>query len=104
MTDFTHFDKSGRAVMVDVTAKPETERLAVARGAVAMRAETLELIREGGIAKGDVLAVARLAGIMGAKRTADLIPLCHPLALSAVELDLIPIPERSTVEIEARCR
>ncbi len=104
MTDLTHFDAEGRAVMVDVTAKAETDRIAVARGSVTMQPETLERIRQGTIAKGDVLSVARLAGIMGAKRTPDLIPLCHPLALTSVTLELTLAPERNAVEIEATCR
>ncbi|CAK0771050.1 cyclic pyranopterin monophosphate synthase [uncultured Gammaproteobacteria bacterium] len=104
MTGFTHFDDHGRAVMVDVSAKDVTERVAVAEGAVVMRLETLALIQGGGVAKGDVLAVARLAGIMAAKRTADLIPLCHPLPLAAVTLSLDCDPERSAVVIEARCK
>ncbi|MGB9593157.1 MAG: cyclic pyranopterin monophosphate synthase MoaC [Anaerolineae bacterium] len=80
----SHLDESGKARMVDVGAKADSERVAIARGVVRMRAETLALIREGGIAKGDVRAAAELAGVMGAKRTADLIPLCHPLALTQV--------------------
>ena len=104
MSDLTHFDAEGRAVMVDVSDKPETERIAVARGSVTMAPETLERIRLGTIAKGDVLAVARLAGIMGAKRTPDLIPLCHPLALSSVALELTLVPERNAVLIEATCK
>jgi cyclic pyranopterin phosphate synthase len=90
MTGFTHFDDQGRAVMVDVSAKAETRRTATAEGAVVMAAETLAAIREGQVKKGDVLAVARLAGIMAAKRTPDLIPLCHPLPLSSVTVDLVP--------------
>ena len=89
---FTHFDAEGRAVMVDVSAKDETERTATARGSVFMQADTLALIMAGGLKKGDVLSVARLAGIMGAKRTPDLIPLCHPLALTSVKVDLPAIP------------
>ena len=104
MSDLTHFDAEGRAVMVDVSDKAETDRIAVARGSVTMAPETLERIRLGTIAKGDVLSVARLAGIMGAKRTPDLIPLCHPLALSSVKLDLTLAPERNAVEIEATCK
>jgi cyclic pyranopterin phosphate synthase len=83
----THLDDSGRARMVDVGAKPDTERTAIARGTLRMSAETLRLIREGGVAKGDVRAAAELAGVMGAKRTPDLIPLCHPLALTQVVVD-----------------
>ncbi|WP_135466030.1 cyclic pyranopterin monophosphate synthase MoaC [Crenalkalicoccus roseus] len=100
MAGFTHFDEQGRAAMVDVSAKAETERVAVARGRVVMAPETLARIREGGVGKGDVLGVARLAGIMGAKRTAELIPLCHPLMLSKVTVDLVPAPPEA-VEIEA---
>ncbi|PHK96967.1 cyclic pyranopterin monophosphate synthase MoaC [Pseudoroseomonas rhizosphaerae] len=99
----THFDAEGRAVMVDVSDKPDTARLAVARGRVAMAPATLETIRAGGIGKGDVLGVARIAGIMAAKRTAELIPLCHPLALSSVKLDLVP-SGTDAVEIEARVK
>ena len=100
MSGLTHFDESGAARMVDVGDKPETSRIAVARGAVRMAPSTLALVREGRAAKGDVLGVARLAGIMAAKRTADLIPLCHPLALTRVEVDLQP--EEGRVVIEAR--
>jgi cyclic pyranopterin phosphate synthase len=103
MSGLTHFDAAGNAVMVDVGAKPETERSATARARVAMRPETLRMIREGGAKKGDVLGVARLAGIMAAKRTADLIPLCHPLPLTAVMVDLAPSGDDG-VEIEATVR
>ena len=88
MSGFTHLDEEGRAVMVDVADKAETERRAVAKGRIFMAPETLALIRDGAVKKGDVLSVARLAGIMGAKRTPDLIPLCHPLALTSVKVDL----------------
>ena len=104
MARFTHFDAEGKAVMVDVSTKPDSERVAVAGGSVTMAPETLALIREGGVEKGDVLAVARLAGIMAAKRTPDLIPLCHPLQLTSVELDLSLDPERSAVDITATCK
>lgn len=104
MSGFTHFDAEGRAVMVDVTEKDVTDRVAVAKGSVRMAPETLRLVMEGGLEKGDVLSVARLAGIMGAKRTPDLIPLCHPLALTSVKVDLVCDPDRSTVEITATCR
>lgn len=100
----THFDAKGDAQMVDVSDKAETTRIAVARGAVEMQPETLALISEGRAKKGDVLAVARLAGIMAAKRTAELIPLCHPLPLSSVTLELTCVPETSRVEIEARVK
>jgi len=101
MTPLTHFDAAGAAHMVDVSEKPSTARLAVARGMVKMKPETLELVRAGTAAKGDVLGVARLAGIMGAKKCADLIPLCHPLALSKVSLDLTANAVDNCVEIEA---
>ena len=104
MARFSHFDAEGKAVMVDVSAKPDSERVAVAAGSVTMAPETLALIRDGGVQKGDVLAVARLAGIMAAKRTPDLIPLCHPLQLTAVELDLSLDPARNAVDIAATCR
>jgi indole-3-glycerol phosphate synthase len=101
---FTHLDAEGRARMVDVSDKAETDRVAVAGARVVMRPETLESIRAGDVAKGDVLAVARLAGIMAAKRTAELIPLCHPLALTSVNVELACVPERAAVEITATCR
>ena len=104
MADLTHFDSEGQAVMVDVGAKDETERVAVARASVVMRPETLRLIRTGGHAKGDVLGVARLAGIMAAKRTPDLIPLCHPLALTSVAVDLACDEARNAVDITATCK
>ena len=84
----SHLDESGRARMVDVSNKGDTERVAIARGEVVMRAKTLELIREGMIKKGDVLAVAQIAGIMAAKRTSELIPMCHPLPLLDIKVDL----------------
>ncbi len=84
----SHLDDQGRARMVDVGAKPDTERIAVAKGEVLMKTATLELIRVGAIKKGDVLTVAQVAGIMGAKRTSELIPLCHPLPLSKIDVDL----------------
>ena len=104
MAGFTHFDERGNARMVDVGDKAETERQATARGRVLMRPETLAAIREGQIAKGDVLQVARLAGIMGAKRTPDLIPLCHPLSLSGITVDLQLDNAGPAVEIEATVR
>ena len=84
----THLDESGRARMVDVSAKEDTNRIAIAKGEVKMKQETLDLIRAGQIAKGDVLTVAQIAGIAAAKRTSDLIPLCHPLPLTKVDVDL----------------
>ena len=104
MAELTHFDRDGKARMVDVTDKAASERVAVAAGAVYLRPETLALIQDGGVKKGDVLSVARLAGIMGAKRTPDLIPLCHPLALTSVALDLSLDPERNAVDITATCK
>lgn len=100
----THVDEAGRARMVDVSDKAVTDRVAVARGEVAMRPETLRLIREDGIAKGDVLAVARLAGIMAAKQTATLIPLCHPLALTGIDVGLELDEGALRVRIEATVR
>lgn len=100
----SHLDDEGRARMVDVGAKPVTGRECVARGAVRMAAATLAAIAEDRTPKGDVLAVARIAGIQAAKRTAEWIPLAHPLPLDAVEVELRPEPERSCVQIEARVR
>jgi len=99
----THFDAAGKAAMVDVGAKAETVRAATARARVVMQKATLDLIRAGDAKKGDVLGVARLAGIMAAKRTADLIPLCHPLPLTSVTVDLTP-EGNDTVEIAATVR
>lgn len=101
MSDFTHFDAAGAPVMVDVSAKAETARQATASGRVQMLPETLALIRSGGVKKGDVLQVARLAGIMAAKRTADLIPLCHPLPLTSVKVELALDEANSAVTIAA---
>ncbi|MGC8855195.1 MAG: cyclic pyranopterin monophosphate synthase MoaC [Anaerolineae bacterium] len=88
-TKLTHLDEQGRARMVDVGQKPDTERIAIARGEVHMKKETLDFIRAGQIKKGDVLTVAQIAGITAAKRTSDLIPLCHPLPLTKVDVDLV---------------
>jgi cyclic pyranopterin phosphate synthase len=104
MSRLSHFDDKGQAVMVDVSAKAETERVATACGSIVMLPATLELIMAGGVKKGDVLSVAQLAGIMGAKRTPDLIPLCHPLALTAVTVELSCDPQRSAVDITATCK
>jgi indole-3-glycerol phosphate synthase len=104
LPDLSHVDTQGRARMVDVSDKAETDRIAVAGARVVMKPETLARVQAGEIAKGDVLAAARLAGIMAAKRTSDLIPLCHPLALNSVEVELTCVPERSSVEITATCR
>jgi cyclic pyranopterin phosphate synthase len=103
-SDFTHFDSKGQAVMVDIGAKAVSERRAVAKGLVVMQPETLAKITEGGMKKGDVLSIARLAGIMGAKRTPDLIPLCHPLALTSVSVELSLLPDENAVEITATCK
>ena len=100
----THFDKSGNAHMVDVGAKEITERVAIARATVTMQAATIKLIQTKTAKKGDVLAVAQLAGIMAAKKTSELIPLCHPLALSSVDLKLTIDAKRRAVDIEATCK
>ena len=100
----SHIDDRGRARMVDVSAKDVTQREATARGRVLMRSETLVLITSGGVPKGDVLAVARVAGIMAAKQTSTLIPLCHPLALSGVTVDFEPDVLLSSIEISATVR
>ena len=97
----THFDDAGQAHMVDVGAKPVTDRVAVAVGAVRMAPDTLQHVIDGTSKKGDVLGVARLAGIMGAKRTADLIPLCHPIPITKVAVDLSADPTLPGVRIEA---
>jgi cyclic pyranopterin phosphate synthase len=104
MPELTHFDHDGNAQMVDVSAKDSSERVAVARGSVYMAPETLALIRARGIGKGDVLSVAQLAGIMGAKRTPDLIPLFHPLALTSVTVELVLDAARNAVDITATCK
>ena len=104
MAKLSHVDEQGRVRMVDVTAKDVTRRVAVARGVVTMRAETLAAIAEGQIPKGDVLAVARIAGIMAAKKTSELIPMCHPLNISGVEVQLTPRETPPSVEIEATVR
>ncbi len=104
MNELSHLDSEGHARMVDVGAKAETQREAIARGAVLMQPETLRLIVAGNVPKGDVLAVARIAGIMAAKRTAELIPLCHPLLLTHVAVELWPDPDGGAVQIEATVR
>ena len=103
-TGLTHLDEQGRASMVDVGAKPETEREAVARGFVAMKPETLQLIRDGQLKKGDVLGTARLAGIMGAKHTPQLIPLCHPIPLDQIVVELEPDDNGPGVRITATAK
>lgn len=100
----THLDAHGQAKMVDVGQKQETERVAIARGSVTMQPETLQLIIEGNLKKGDVLTVAQLAGVMAAKRTSDLIPLCHPLLLTHIDVVCTPNPAEGQVDIEATVR
>lgn len=104
MSGLAHLDETGAARMVDVSGKADTPRLAIAKGSVFMSPETLTLIQQGGLKKGDVLAVARIAGIMAAKKTSDLIPLCHPLPLASVEVDLTCDPDASAIHITATCR
>ncbi len=104
MSKLTHIDDQGNATMGDVSAKDDSHRVATAKGAVLMQAATLQLVLDAGVKKGDVLGVAQLAGIMGAKKTPELIPLCHPLALSSVEVRLSPDPDRAAVEISATCK
>ncbi len=100
----THLDEQGAARMVDVGAKPDSERVAVAAGSVYVQPNTLRLIRDGNLKKGDVLTVARLAGIMGAKRTSDLIPLCHPLPLTHINVEVSLDETRNAVDIRATAR
>ncbi len=104
MSRLTHLDADGKARMVDVSDKPETERVATAKGSVLMRPETAKLILDHGVEKGDVISVARLAGIMGAKRTPELIPLCHPLPLTSIACELGLDAERNALHITATCR
>lgn len=104
MSNLTHFDDAGNARMVDVSEKDATERVATAKGSIYMAPQTLALIRDRGVKKGDVLTVAQLAGIMGAKRTPDLIPLCHPLALTSVKVELQLDAARNAVDITATCK
>ena len=101
MADFTHFNDEGRAKMVDVGEKPVTVRTAVAAARVPVNEETVRLIKTGGMKKGDVLTVAQVAGVMGAKRTPDLIPMCHPILIDGINLSLHLNEERCSVEIEA---
>ena len=100
MSELTHFNQEGRAKMVDVSDKSVTKRVAVARGSIKMKPETLELIRQGKIGKGDVLAVAQVAGVMGAKRTADLIPMCHPIPITGVDISFTELSDQE-IEVEA---
>ena len=100
----THIDESGKARMVDVTDKDTTTRVAIAGGTVLMSRETLELILANEVAKGDVLGVARVAGIMAAKRTSELIPLCHPLAITSVEVSFTPVDDPASIDITATAK
>jgi cyclic pyranopterin phosphate synthase len=104
MTKFSHLDDDGNALMVDVSTKEDTERSATAKGSVIMAPQTLALILDGGVKKGDVLSIAQLAGIMAAKKTPDLIPLCHPLGLSSVKVELRCDSKNSSVNILANCK
>lgn len=104
MSKFTHFDETGAPHMVDVGSKPATTRMAIAKGCVVMMPETLAMIENGTAKKGDVISVAQLAGIMGAKQTANLIPLCHPLGLDHVAVELTINHDRSAIDISATCR
>ena len=104
MPKLTHFDKTGRAKMVDVSKKRETLREAVVRGSVFMNPRTFKRIMSGRIAKGDVLAVAKVAGIMAAKRTSEIIPMCHPLNLSHIEINFHPLEKESRIDVEGKVR
>ena len=104
MAKLTHFDRQGRAKMVDVSGKDETLREATVEGSVLMKPETFRKVMSGEITKGDVFAVARVAGIMAAKRTSEIIPMCHPLNLSHVEINFNPVEEESRIDIEAKVR
>jgi len=104
MAQLSHLDEKGRARMVDVSEKEVTSRIALARGTIHMRPETLELIRQGKVEKGDVFSVARVAGIMAAKKTSELIPMCHPLNITSVAITLIPESAPARVDIEASVR
>ncbi len=101
MNDFTHFNENGRARMVDVTEKSETQRTAIAAGRVLVNRETFELIKTGGMKKGDVLTTAQIGGIMGAKRTSDIIPMCHPIFISGIDIDFEMDEEACAVNITA---
>ena len=104
MSDFTHFNEQGRAKMVDVGEKPVSQRVAIAAGRVLVNEDTFSLIRRGGMKKGDVLTVAQIAGVMGAKRTPDLIPMCHPILMDGIDLELHLDESRLSVEIQATVR
>ena len=100
----THFDRKGNAHMVDVSSKANTDRIAIAKGTVRMKRETFNIMTEGKAKKGDVLSIARIAGIMGCKKTSELIPLCHPIPLSNVKINLIPNTELPGLDIEAHVK
>ena len=104
MPKLTHFDRNGRAKMVDVSNKAETLREAVVRGSIFMNPKTFKKIMSGEIAKGDVLSVAKVAGIMAAKKTSEIIPMCHPLNLSHVEINFFPVGKENRIDIEAKAR
>ena len=104
MKRLSHIDRHGRARMVDISDKGETKREAVARGVITMQPETLRMIQQGSLPKGDVLAAARLAGVMAAKRVPDLIPLCHPLLLTSAEIEFTPVERAGRLDIESRVR
>jgi len=104
MKRLSHVDRHGRARMVDISGKGETKREAVARGVITMQRETLRMIQQGSLPKGDVLAAARLAGVMAAKRVPDLIPLCHPLLLTSAEIEFTPVERAGRLDIESRVR
>ena len=104
MSDLTHIDSSGNSVMVDVSEKPETQRIAAAACSILMDAQTLEAITSDRIKKGDVLSIAQLAGIMASKKAADLIPLCHPLSLTSSQVELIADPDNNAIRIKATCK
>ena len=104
MTELTHIDTDGNAVMVDIMKKNESDRIAIAAGSIFMKSTTLELINKRAVKKGDVLSIAQIAGIMGSKRTPDLIPLCHPINLTSVNLILTPNINESSIRIEATCK
>ena len=104
MSDFTHFNEQGRAKMVDVGEKPVSQRVAVAAARVLVNEHTFSLIQSGGMKKGDVLTVAQIAGVMGAKRTPDLIPMCHPILMDGIDLELHLDESRLSVEIQATVR
>jgi cyclic pyranopterin phosphate synthase len=104
MKKLTHLDNKGKAKMVDITEKPMTEREAVARGSVLMKPETLKLIEDNKVPKGDVFCVARIAGIMAAKKVSELIPMCHPLNITSITIDFRPDRKKNRIDIEARCK